>query len=148
MKQFIIVICLYSTFLSAQIFRDDSLTIFTHKDIKSSSSGFTILGGTIRVNKIGGIADGTYQLEEWEIEQLGNQQYQATLFFQKKKGIINYSHTEMIGILLSSNQLWVKYQENIYRYKIPHQYHNPQKNILDITIGSMQVTFELMDNFQ
>jgi hypothetical protein len=147
MKKIVLAMCLLFNFTSARTFYEDSLN-FTDEEIQSSSLGFAILGGTIKVDKMGGIADGTYQLEEWEIEQLDNQQYQATLFFQKKKGIINYSHTEKIGILLSNNQLWVKYQENIYRYKKPHQHYNPQKNILDIAIGSMKITFELMDNSQ
>ncbi len=146
MKQFIIVICLYSTFLSAQIFQNNALSIFTDEEIHSSSIGFAILDGTIKVDKLGGIADGEYYLEEWEIENIDNERYEATLHFQKKKGIVNYTHTERIGIFLSKNSFWLKYEGKIYKYnRLYSQLNNEnfQNKIIEVVIKSMQIRFQI-----
>lgn len=119
-----------------------------------SAVGFRISGGAIRVNALGGWADGEYVLREANIEPANvSNTFIANLVFSKKKGAFSFSHNEKIGILYDGYKLWIKYRDRVYQYSVPaplqsiekeHNYITTQTKapVLDVVIEKMKLRFE------
>jgi hypothetical protein len=154
MKLVITAICailISSSFLYARNFENDYSSNFTLEEVTSISElKFEILDGTINVDKIGGFADGQYQLDEWEIEQIDTNVFTIKLIFLKKKGVISYLHTEVISIFYDELKLWIKHKDKIYKYGRGLQpynethYQRVSQEVKEVLIDTMKLKFKLL----
>lgn len=119
MKKIVFLVILFVSTLFSSDFEYISKSLFNPDEINTLSSlSFQIIDGSIKVDKLGGFADGEYRLDEWEIEKIDDTLYNVQLIFQKKKGYMKYSHTELIGVFYDGVQFVIKYQNNLHKYKI------------------------------
>lgn len=150
MKYFLLIAMIVMFVFGAEERNDYAFT--PHEAIAFSSIGFTLEGGEIKVNPLGGWADGIYQLSEAIVTptEMPNT-FIADLVFTKKKGMMNYTYDEKIGILHDGYRFWIKYHDRIYRYSVPQAVHSldhhkkstpkNQQPTLDIEIETMRLRF-------
>lgn len=109
-KYFLVFIFLFSFGFS------ESSTPFTNMEIQSFNNPFYIAEGFIKINKIGGFADGKYLFKSSVIEKIDKNLYKVTIVFKKKKKY--FMHKETIFILYDKSKFWIKYKNRIYKHHL------------------------------
>jgi len=99
---------------------------FSKKELNEfqNNQPFGIVSGTIKLNPIGGFADGEYKLYKANIQKVSSQSYSVALEFKlKKKKYLSYKHSEKIEVLYNTYKFWIKYKNRVYRYTVPQPYY-------------------------
>jgi len=170
MKLLFIILIIYSNLFAD--FYDDQIRYIEQLDNKQTlKNGFSqkeldqfqnkqpfqIISGQIKLNPLGGFADGTYKLVNTNTTQISSNSYHIDLNFKlKKKKYISYKHKEALDILYdttNSKQIWIKYHNKIYKYNVPKLYYvqmqqknrlikTTKRDNLKVTIKNMKLLFK------
>lgn len=114
-KTLVLLLLMINLLLATQI------SAFNESELKEFKNHipFKIEKGILKVNALGGFADGKYKLEKIKSKKIDNSLYKLTLGFEKKKNkFIRLKQKRVIFILYNGKKMWIKFKGKIYKFNL------------------------------
>lgn len=106
------LLCIPFILFAQSNFSDDEKASF-------QNSPFIIISAFADYKFLGNVGNGRYELEDHELNQISDTEYELTVKLKRKNGVFTYRQKIEMSVMYDKKRLWIKRKDKVFKFTPP-----------------------------